>query len=377
MTDTAKPPRLISLDVLRGLTVIGMILVNATAGMKYGQNAEVYPLLLHAHWDGLMIADVVFPAFLMMVGVSIPMALDRTRQLSGLNRDQALKIFWRTFRLFLIGFILANLWWFSALSETTWRFWGVLQRIGLVYGGCAVLFFLCSPKVRIGIIVAILALYWPLTLAPALDGLPNDIWQRGHNFVASVDRIMFGAGNHNYVKGPEGYDPEGLLGTLPALAHGLIGVAIGEYLLGRKGKNSALPLLGAGVAMLAVGIGWAFVFPVIKDIWSSTFVLVTCGITTICLAGIHAVLDTDAKPNAAGTALVNIPLAFGINAIASYVLHDLAAGMVGWQLTLLPYHAAKPLIGEAAAALIPVILFIAFIWLCMDYLRRKKWIIKV
>ncbi|MEM9965644.1 MAG: heparan-alpha-glucosaminide N-acetyltransferase domain-containing protein, partial [Asticcacaulis sp.] len=265
---SAPVQRLISLDVLRGLTVIGMILVNATAGMYYGLEAKVFPLLLHAHWDGLKIADVVFPAFLLMVGVSIPMALAKAKATTGLNGEQGRKIFWRTFRLFLIGFLLSNLSWLATFGEP-WRFWGVLQRIALVYGACAVLFFLLSPKLRLWLIAAILILYWPLALIPSLDGVATDLWARGQNFIASVDRVMFGAGGHNYVKGPEGYDPEGLLGTLPAIAQGLIGMAIGEYLLKNKEKKTALTLLGAGLIMLLVGMAWAFVFPVIKDIWSS------------------------------------------------------------------------------------------------------------
>ena len=82
MSETGKQ-RLLSLDVLRGLTVVGMILVNSMAGMKYGAEAGIHPLLLHAHWDGLMLADIVFPAFLMMVGVSIPLALTGARERGG------------------------------------------------------------------------------------------------------------------------------------------------------------------------------------------------------------------------------------------------------------------------------------------------------
>src|SRR3546814_10524882 len=88
--------------------------------------------------------------------------------------------------------------------------------IGLVYCACAILFLLAGPRARLIIAAAILALYWPLALLPSLDGLATDIWVRGHNFIASVDRLLLG--NHLYVKGPEGYDPEGILGTLPAIA---------------------------------------------------------------------------------------------------------------------------------------------------------------
>jgi len=369
--------RLPSLDVLRGLTVIGMILVNATAGMYYGLQAKVFPLLLHAHWEGLKIADVVFPAFLTMVGLSIPMALHKAKITTGLNAAQARKIGWRVVRLFLIGWLLSNLGWLAHFDGEPWRFWGVLQRIGLVYGAAAVLFLLCGPKTRLGIAAAILLLYWPLSLLPALDGLPGDIWERGHNFIASVDRLMFGAGGHNYVKGPEGYDPEGLLGTLPAFAQALLGMAAGEFLM-RAPKRSALTLAGAGAALLIVGAGWGFIFPVIKDIWSSSFVLVTTGITFLALAPLHACLDNRDDPLRGPLSLpVTFASAFGLNAIAAYVLHFLMNPLLGWDLLTQTYFLSRTTVGEAVAALFPVGLFILCVWLPVEYLRRKGWIIKV
>ncbi|RYD59981.1 MAG: DUF1624 domain-containing protein [Sphingomonadales bacterium] len=370
MSEAARE-RLASLDVLRGLTVVGMILVNSMAGMKYGAEADVYPMLLHVSWDGLMLADLVFPGFLTMVGVAIPLAFA-----NGKTGGQTRPILARAARLFLVGFLLSNLYWFADMSSGDWRLFGVLQRIGLVYGACALLFLACGPRARLAIIAAILLLYWPLTLAPALDGLPNDIWARGHNFVASVDRVLLGAGNHNYVKGPEGYDPEGLLGTLPAIAHGLIGVAIGEYLLKRP-AGSARTLALAGAAMLLVGIAWGFVFPVVKDIWSSSFVLVTCGITTLALAGLHAWLDRPGEASLPTRAFTLFGTAFGINAIAAYVAHQLSSSWVTWQIMLVPFQWLRGPIGDPLAAFVPVLLYIAMLWLFVEYLRRKRWIVRI
>ena len=366
-----KAERLVSLDLLRGLAVMGMILVNEMAGMA--SKGPVYPTLLHARWDGLTVADWVFPAFLLMVGMSIPLAVGNRQAAGGKDSDDVSKTLWRSFRLILLGFLLTNMWWLSDFSATTVRPFGVLQRIGLVYGACALLFLWTSPRTRIIIAAAILALYWPVTLIPALDGLANDIWVRGHNFVASLDRVVLG--EHLYVKGPDGYDPEGILGTLPAIAQGLIGIAIGEYLL-RPGGEKLRGLLIAGAAMLVAGLAWGFVFPVVKDIWSSSFVLVTSGISTLMLAGLHHLFD--GKPLTGARRAVGIViLPFGMNAIAAYVLHSLFYGMIDWDLLLGPYHAARPAIGPEAAALIPVLLFLAVIWLCVFYLWRKRWVIKI
>ena len=361
--DHSKPQRLVSLDLLRGLAVIGMIIVNSMAGQE-GQG-PVYATLLHSHWDGLTLADVVFPAFLFMVGVSIPLSLRRKEE-----ADYS-RILWRTLRLILLGFILSNLFWFSQFGSGTWRLFGVLQRIGIVYGVCALMFLTLSARARLIVAAAILILYWPLTLIPTLDGVPTDLWLRGRNFVGSFDRVLLGT--HLYVPGTEGYDPEGILGTLPAIAQGLIGVAVGEYLLR---KRDLKPLWIAGAAMLVAGIAWGFVFPVIKDIWSSTFVLVTCGISLLVLAALSLVFD--AKPETGPRRAVDIlVLPFGMNAIAAYALHEVTWALLGWDLLQWPYLQLTPATGPELAAFAPVLLYLALIWLAMFYLWRKRWLIRI
>lgn len=350
---------------------MGMILVNSAAGMFYGQKAAVFPVLLHVPWAGLTLADFVFPAFLTVVGVAIPLARAGTRAALDPVTERR-RILARAARLFLLGFLLSNIYWFADFDSGSWRLFGVLQRIGLVYAACALLVTAAGPRARLGIIAAILLLYWPLVLLPGLDGLSADIAQRGHNFAASVDRVLLSG--HIYVKGPTGYDPEGLLGTLPAIAHGLIGVAIGEQLLRAPGRASARTLALAGLAMLAAGLAWSPFFPIIKDIWSSSFVLVTAGATTLVLTLLHATID---GPSAKPSRLLAVPLAFGGNAIAAYALHMVTGGLLGWDLLLAPYTFARTVVPDAWASLIPVILYMALIWLFVDYLRRKRWVVKV
>jgi predicted acyltransferase len=368
--------RLISLDVLRGLTVMGMILVNSTELLKEVHELKVLPWLLHSRWAGVKIADLVFPAFVMMVGVSIPLALRSAKTAAGLTGFQVRHIVWRTLRLIALGLILTNLDWCMAFSEP-WRWWGVLQRIGLVYGVCAVLFVRCGARTLAGIAGGLLLLYWPLVLLPALDGVPTDLWQPGHNFAASIDRGMMGSLENLWVPGPAGYDPEGLLGTLPAIAQGLIGVLIGEYLLARPDRKTNRPLAVAGAAMLAAGLAWGCLFPLVKDLWSSSFVLATSGITTLALAGLSALLDHGPQPVGRRAFPIRIAQAFGLNAVAAYVLHEVNIAMLGWALIQTPVAWAQPIIGERAAALIPALLVLTFIWVCMDYLWRKNWVIKI
>ncbi len=374
--ETATDRRLMSVDVLRGCAVMGMILANSAAILKDVADVKVFDALLHAHWDGLKFADLVFPMFLMMVGVSIPLALSGAKATTGLHGREAKHILWRSIRLIVLGIILTNLDWFSG-SEETWRLWDALQRIGLVYGICAVLFLRCGPGTLAWLIAAILLFYWLLCILPSLGGLPTDLHRPGHNFPASVDRAMLGAGNHLCVTGPEGYDPEGLLGTIPGVAHGLIGVLVGEFIRKHRGRNDILRLAGAGGLMVLAGVAWGLVFPIVKDIWSSSFVLVTCGVATLLLSALHALLDNGTKWKGVPGLLVQVSLTFGMNAIAAYVLHEVASSMLGWRMILDLVEQATPAIGNPAAALIPSILFLSFIWLCMDYLRRKNWIIKI
>lgn len=353
--------RLISLDVLRGLTVIGMILVNSAAYVHYVNGFPAFPALMHSEWAGLTLADWVFPAFIFMVGASIPMAAQGQPPSAG-------KILARSGRLILIGLLLTNLYWLADMEAYSFRPFGVLQRIGLVYAAVALLFIASGWRTRAVVAAAVLILYWPLCLIPSPDGTATDIWARGYDFVAWFDRAMLG--RHAYVKGPAGYDPEGVLSTLPATAQGLIGCLAGEWLLKRPQRTGGLAL--AGAAMTVLGLAWGLVFPVVKDIWTSSYVLLTSGLTLLALAALH--LRLDGRKIGRGWALAT---AFGVNAIAAYVLHYLASVMLAADVMKLPYAWTAPMIGGAAAALIPVLIFVVLNWAAVAWLQRKGWVIKV
>ncbi len=363
------PARLTSLDVLRGLTLIGMIVVNTAAALESAMST--FPALLHSHWDGFTIADSVFPAFLFMVGVSIPMSLRRQAGLA-LTARTTRRILQRGLLLILIGFVLHNLGWFADFHRLI-RPFGVLQRIGVVYGACAFLFLLVAPRTRLVLVIVLLLGYWALLYVPCPDGVAIDLWSRGHNFVGAFDRLLLG--EHRYVHGPEGYDPEGLLGDIPSLAHGLIGVAVGEYLQKNNGARAARSMLITGIAMLIAGLLWGLVLPVVKDIWSTSFVLVSCGVTLAVLAILHFLLD--GREGATRNPLVLFCLAFGINSIAAYVLHVLASGVLKADLFTAPYGILAPVVGGEIAELVPIAMFVVLVWLPLEYLRKRGWVIKV
>jgi predicted acyltransferase len=361
----ARPPqtertRLASLDVLRGLTIVGMIVVNTASYLHYVSGYAQFASLEHAAWRGFTIADAVFPAFVFMTGVSIPLAL-AGGSASGLDGSTLRRLQVRSGRLFLLGLILSNLYWMATPESVLFRPMGVLQRLALAFLAAAVLYKTAGPRVRLILAVAILALYWPLTLLPFPDSV-TDLLKPGANFVGWFDRAVLGA--HTYVPGPLGYDPEGLLSTLPAIAQALLGVAAGEWLLARRGS---LGLLIAGVAMIVGGLAWGLAFPISKELWTSSFVLLSTGIALVLLAGLHQALDVKGW-KLPGTGFLTD---FGVNAIFAYSLHITA------HMLKIPYVWATPIVGDKTAALIPVAIFVGLIWMVLAYMRKRGWVVKV
>jgi predicted acyltransferase len=361
----ARPPRLASLDVLRGLTIVGMILVNSAAYLHYVSGYDVFPILMHSSWAGFTVADAVFPAFIFMTGVSIPLATPATER--ALEAQGVRRLAVRAGRLILLGLLVSNIYWLATPESVLFRPMGVLQRIALAFFAAAVLFRVAGPRTRLTIAVVILLAYWGLCLAPYPGG-STDLMKPGASLVAWADRAVLGA--HIYVKGPLGYDPEGLLGTLPTIAQALIGVAAGEWLAARRGAKG---LAIAGALLLVVGIAWGFVYPVVKDLWTSSYVLVSSGVALLVLAGLHQALDVKLWRLRGRGFLTD----FGVNAIFAYVLHELASIILTAHMLKIPYDALSPVVGSKTAALVPVAIFIALVWAVVAYMRKRHWIVKV
>jgi predicted acyltransferase len=342
-----------------------MIVVNSASYLYYVSGYAIFAPLEHAAWRGFTIADSVFPAFVFMTGVSIPLAM--AGRGGGLDGATLRRLLVRSGRLFLLGLILSNIYWMATPESVLFRPMGVLQRLALCFLAAAVLYKTLGPRARLGLAVAILALYWPLTLLPFPDGAV-DLLKPGANFVGWFDRFVLGA--HTYVHGPLGYDPEGLLSTLPAIAQALLGVAAGEWLLARRGS---LGLLIAGAVMIVGGLAWGVAFPISKELWTSSFVLLSTGIALVLLAGLHQALDVEAW-RLPGTGFLTD---FGINAIFAYSLHMLASIMLAAHILKIPYAWATPLVGDKTAALIPVAIFVGLIWMVLAYMRKRGWVVKV
>lgn len=363
--------RLLSLDVMRGLTVIGMIVVNGAAIYSGWGERPVHGTLLHASWHGATLADLVFPFFIFIVGMSIPFALSSAKEKTGLTFDLTRRLVWRGTLLFLIGLGL-TFYFYDTDGEKLFRLLGVLQRIGLVFIGAALLFLVTSVRVQIGIVCAVLLLYWPLMYAPFPDGVV-DLSVPGKNFVQWLDRAVLG-GRVFAASAPYPYEPEGLLSTLPAIAQALLGVLLGQWV---RAVNGPLPLgrlvLG-GIALALVGWVWSYAFPLNKNLWSSSFVLWTSGLAVVLFACLYYLLDVKKW----GAFWAKPCQAFGVNSIAGYVLHTLVTGWV-WlsPLGLGLYTFSLSFMSAELALLLPVAMNVIVTWVPVAILQQRNIIIKV
>ncbi|MEX0298331.1 MAG: acyltransferase family protein [Kordiimonas sp.] len=363
--------RLLSLDVMRGLTVIGMIVVNGAAIYSGWGERPVYGTLLHADWHGTTLADLVFPFFIFIVGMSIPFALSSVKEKTGLTLELARRIIWRGTLLFIIGLGL-TFYFYDLDGEKLFRLLGVLQRIGLVFIGAALIFMVTSLRVQVGLVAAILLLYWPLMFLPFPDGVV-DLSEPGQNFVQWFDRAVLG-GRVFAASAPFPYEPEGLISTLPAIAQALLGVLLGQWVKGKGGHLPIGQLLIGGMVLAALGWAWSFSFPLNKNLWSSSFVLWTSGLAILLFALLYYLLDVKSW----GFAWAKPCQAFGINSIAGYVLHTLITGWV-WLSPLGEelYTYALGFMSPEMALLLPVGMNVVVTWAPVAVLQHRKIIIKV
>jgi len=311
--------RKISVDAFRGLTIIGMILVN-----NPGDWDTVYPPLLHSNWHGWTPTDIVFPFFLFIVGVAIVLAMQH-RVESGVERRKLIvKLIKRSVVLFALGLFLNGFPFgiFGPQSFTdvlsTWRIPGVLQRIALCYLVVSILFLFCRPHALRLWTLALLFGYWALmTLIPvpgedAFSSSQPDIDAAGGHLSAWVDTHVFGAHVWN---GSKVYDPEGILSTIPALATTLFGVFTGLLLTGPlTPTEKTVRLFVRGSLLVVAGYAWNGFFPINKAIWTSSYAVFTAGQAMCALALCYWFFDIR-KHRAAAKPLV----IYGVNAITVYV----------------------------------------------------------
>ncbi len=363
-TAESSSNRLVSLDLMRGLIVAAMIVVNFSLGEDGFGQFSVYPTLVHAEWIGFTFADFVFPAFLFMVGMSISLT---TRSSASLDSSSIRRICMRTVRLFILGFLLSNFlyqWIHGWAFDGRFVIMGVLQRIGLCYAVAAILSRTLSAR-TLGVVAgAILILYWPLTLIPTPDHRYVDLAVPGMNFVAWVDRTLLG--RHVWVAGPSGYDTAGLLSTLPSIAQSLLGVVAGRIFSkdARTTKGLARYFV-VGVILSIAGLIWGLYFPIIKSLWTSSFVLLSTGLSIMLLAICQALFSAD-------NAVARFFVVFGRNAILAYALQFVLDTVVLLPIVSSLHQFLLSLTSPPFASFCIAMVFMFLIWAPIAVLNRQN-----
>lgn len=364
----ATSSRYYALDAFRGLTIAMMMLVNNPGSWEH-----IYAPLEHAHWHGLSFADLVFPFFLFIVGGAMVFAF-RTH---GYAPSPALvrKVFVRASIIFAIGVLLNAFPFVTDLA--TWRIPGVLQRIALCYAIAAMLVLTLhrTPRALAASAVALLVGYWALLRFG--DG--SAPYALETNLVRQVDLAVFGAA-HLYKVGDVPFDPEGLLSTLPAVVSVLAGFEVTRRLTIESDMCRAVRwLVASGVVACLVGALWGLAFPINKQLWTSSYVVLTSGIAMLVLALLVFVVDVRGR-----RAVVEPLRIYGLNAIAIYVVswlwvstYDhvrLADGRTVYQALYEPFLAiASPNLASLLFALVHVVLF----WAICYALHRRNIVIRI
>ena len=270
--------RLDSLDVFRGLTIAAMILVSTP-----GTWNAVYPALEHADWNGWTPTDLVFPFLLFAMGAAVPFALARRR---GAARSIGRHVLRRAILLFVLGLALNAIETPPPIDLATFRIPGVLQRIAIVYLAVSWLTERTSFRTQVLVTVGSLVGYWAaLTLIP-VPGVGPPALTAEANIGSYIDRLVFG----RHMLYPA-WDPEGLLSTVPSIATALCGVFAGDWLMEHGARNRTAMLFGAGGAAVLVALAWDRVFPINKNLWTSSFALFSAGLAAQGLAVCHWIVD--------------------------------------------------------------------------------------
>lgn len=383
LKDSTPSPRLVSLDVFRGIAIASMILVN-----NPGSWDHIYPPLEHAEWHGCTPTDLVFPFFLFIVGVAMPFSLAKYTPENRPTPQVYTRIIRRGLILFALGLLLTLstmlldlLFKGIALDFSTIRIMGVLQRIGLAYV-IAALAVLKLPQRGLWIFAGVVLMaYWvAMQLIPVPGYGAGNLTAEG-NLGGYIDSILLGK-KHLYKGGP--FDPEGLFSTLPSVVTVLIGYFTGLWLKKQPVKNqTSINLSIVGLAFLVIGKLWDFVFPINKALWTSSYVVYTGGWALLVLALCYQLIEVR------GLKRWGFPLeVMGLNAIFLFV----GSGLLGRLLMKTPIGNGTDAIsvktwiyqnwfsawaGDLNGSLLFAIANIILWWVILYGMYRRRWFFKI
>lgn len=315
-TDTAQANRMLSVDALRGFDMFwitgGEGAVGAVAALCGGWVAALFGIQLdHAEWEGFRFYDLIFPMFLFLIGVSITFSLGRIKATGDMGAVYK-RIFRRTIILFIVGLV------YYGGFRNEWpdiRVLGVLQRMALCYFFGSLAYCLLSLRGMIILCVSILIGYWALLSFVPVPGIGVASFEVEKNWANYIDFHYLPGRMHNKT-----WDPEGLLSTIPAISTCLLGIFSGLLLTEKSldDKKKVLYLIGGGALLVVLGFAWGYQFPVIKKIWTSSYVLVAGGYSAMFLGAFYQIVDVW-KIRAWTVPFVWI----GANPLAIYLAHNI------------------------------------------------------
>ena len=342
-----KRERLLSLDVFRGMTVAGMLLVNDP-----GSWGAIFPPLEHAEWNGWTPTDLIFPFFLFIVGITTHLSLSARRARGDNDSAIVRQILRRGIIIYLLGFAMAMFPFYqwgtidAIPHPSAWdriifriehvRILGVLPRIAIVYICAALLTLKTTLRQQILIIAGLLFGYWfAMTLIPVpgedtIGALLLNTHDR--NLAAYLDRAILGT-NHTWI-GSVTFDPEGPFSTIPAIATAMLGVIAGRWIaLSEKPLLERITgLFAAGSIAMMLGLMWNWAFPINKNLWTSSYVIFTAGMACVGIATIMWIVDY------CNVKWWTKPLViFGVNPIVAFVGSGVMARLI-YTLWHVNYH---------------------------------------
>lgn len=365
--DTPSDERVVSVDVLRGFDMFWIVGGTALvyAWDDFGSNpvsAFFVNQIEHRDWDGFVFEDFIFPLFVFLVGMSVVFSVGKIVQSEG-----RLGAYRRIFKRFVLMFAL-GIFYNGGVSHGLdgLRLMGVLQRLALCYLATALLFCHLKPKQLMAVCAGLLIGYWAWLSFVPVPGLGHVSFAKGANWSNYIDSRCLPLS-----KADGTWDPEGLLSTLPAIGSCLLGAFAGLFLKGSgvPAHRKGLYLIGVGILGICAGYLWGMQFPIIKKIWTSSFVILTGGYSCLALGIFYQVIDVW-KIRAWTTPFLWI----GSNALAIYV----TCNIVKFD------RLAQRLIGEDVFAppgglgsMSETIIRLGFVVLLAGFLYRNKVFIRI
>ncbi len=370
--------RLVSLDAFRGATIAAMILVN-----NPGSFVDAYPQLRHAAWNGWTITDWIFPFFLWIVGVAMTFSFAKRMEQGGKVLGHSVR---RALILFGLG-IIVNGFPFGLLGEPfswgTLRIPGVLQRIAVCYLVGSVVLLYCGRRVPAILSAVLLVVYVMLLKLVPVPGFGAGVLEPMGNLEWYLDSSLLQG--HTWVFAPvPGIDPEGILSTIPAIATLLTGIAAGQYLRSpRSGAEKAVWMSVAGYALMASSAFGDMILPINKNIWTSSYVLLTTGAALVTFSFFYWLIDIQGWKRWSKPFVI-----FGMNAIVAFMISELLATLlwvIAWHgtgsapVTLHNwlYGLFLPVGNLQVASLLFALAFVAVMYLIAYLLWRGKIFLKV